>query len=75
MSHSKRTELLTIRDALRADIERRRVKGVETISIGGREGRNVLVVSVNSRFKKGSVPEPFHGIDVEIEDYGELERY
>jgi hypothetical protein len=56
------------------ELKRRDVKGIKSVAIGGRGGQNVLVVAVSDAYK-GEIPRAFAGIKVEIENFGNLERY
>jgi len=70
-----RLTLLALRDELQDELKRRRVKGVEGVSIGGRDGRHILIVLMNGVHNDSDVPVDFRGVNVEVEDVGEIERY
>ena len=63
--------IITIRDALNSKL--RYTKGVSGVGVGKKDGKYVLVVSIDSRKFEGYVPEEFMDLAVITEDLSDAE--
>ncbi len=57
------------RDLLMKKLREEGVCGVSSVSIGGKDGKPILVVGTNSNYQ-GNIPSEFNGFSVIVKEFG-----